>query len=169
MGAGTTIADAVITFEHFGSNGWTAVSHNSGLTEIATVSGGGKSLKLYEAAVDGVEMFRAKAVYGGQTYYKVFEPSDEHDPYYIVDGCLIDGDTVKRGDTVTFNPKVYKRQNGMNEEDEDVTTSEGWTFTYTLVAQKTGATISDFNQTGITFERLQTYGGIATRIQASRA
>ncbi|MBQ7685441.1 MAG: hypothetical protein IJT48_13250, partial [Bacteroidaceae bacterium] len=41
MGAGTTIADAVITFEHFGSNGWTAVSHNSGLTEIATVSGGG--------------------------------------------------------------------------------------------------------------------------------
>ena len=169
MGAGTTIADAVITFEHFGSNGWTAVSHNSGLTEIATVSGGGKSLKLYEAAVDGVEMFRAKAVYGGQTYYKVFEPSDEHDPYYIVDGCLIDGDTVKRGDTVTFNPKVYKRQNGMNEEDEDVTTSEGWTFTYTLVAQKTGATISDFNQTGITFERLQSYGGIATRIQASRA
>ena len=100
--------------------------------------------------------------------YQLLNPTDEHDPYYIVDGCSIDGDTVKNTDTVTFSPKVYKRHYGMNEEDEDVTVSEGWAFTYSLVAQKTGTVITGFDQTGITYERLVASGGIATRIQASK-
>ena len=164
MSTGTDIAAAVITFEHFDADRtWKAVTNNSGITEIS-----GKKLKLYESAVDGSELYRVKAVYNGETYYQMLNPTDEHDPYYIVDGCSIDGDTVKQSDTVTWNPKVYKRHNGPGEEDEDVTTKEGWTFTYTLVAQKTGATITEINQTGITYEKLTEYGGIATRIQASR-
>lgn len=166
MSTGTDIAAAVISFEHFSNGVWSAVTNNTGVTEVNTAN---KALKLYEAAVDGSELYRVKAIYNGDTWYQLLNPTDEHDPYYIVDGCSIDGDTVKRSDTVTFNPKVYKRHNGMNEEDEDVTTSEGWTFTYSLVAQRTGTVITDFNQNGITFDRLNAHGGIAVRIQASRA
>lgn len=166
MSTGTPINNAVITFEHFGSTGWETVTHQAGVTEINSVN---HTLKLYDAAVNGTELYRAKAVYLGKTYYTVMNPTDEHDPYYIVDGCSIAGDTVKQGETVTFTPKVYKRHNGPGEEDEDVTVSEGWTFTYTLVSQRTGNTITDINQTGITFEKLTQYGGIATRIQASRS
>ena len=97
----------------------------------------------------------------------MLNPTDEQDPYYIVDGCSIDGDTVQRSDTVTWNPKVFQRV--YDGEDEDVTTKEGWSFVFTLVAQKTGETITSFDQTGITYDRLTQYGGIATRIQASRA
>ena len=50
-----------------------------------------------------------------------------------------------------------------------MTASEGWTFTYTLVSQRTGDTITAINQTGITFETLTQYGGISVRIQASKA
>lgn len=166
MSTGTTISDAVITFEHFGSNGWEAVTHQAGVVEVNSTN---HTLKLYDAAVDGTELYRAKAVYLGKTYYETMNPTDEHDPYYIVDGCSIAGDTVQRGETVSFNPKVYKRRNGVGEEDVDVTTSEGWTFTYTLVSQRTGDTITTINQTGITFETLTQYGGIAVRIQASKA
>ncbi len=166
MSTGATINDAVISFEYFGSNGWEPVTHVAGRTEL---SNGNKTLRIYADAVDGSELFRAKAVHLGKTYYTTMNPTDEHDPYYIVDGCSIAGDTVKRGETVTFSPKVYKRHNGVNEEDEDVTTSEGWTFTYKLVSQKTGEVISDFNQTGITYERLTTHNGISVRIQASKS
>ena len=166
MSTGTDISAAVITFEHQDSNGaWQTVTNNAGITEVNSAN---KTLKIYEAAVNGSELYRVKATYNGDTWYQLLNPTDEHDPYYIVDGCSIDGDTVKRGEAVTWNPKVYKRHNGPGEEDEDVTTSEGWTFTYTLVSQKTGETITAFNQTGITFDRLTQYGGIATRIQASR-
>ena len=165
MSTGTDIAAAVITFQHFNSNGqWEDVANNTGMTEIT-----GKKLKIYADAVNGSELYRVKATYNGDTWYQMLNPTDEHDPYYIVDGCSIDGDTVKRGDAVTWNPKVYKRHNGPGEEDEDVTTSEGWTFTYKLVAQRTGETITSFNQECITFDTLTQYGGIATRIQASRA
>lgn len=162
MSTGTDIAAAVITFEHFETDGtWKTVTNNSGFTEIT-----GKKMKLYPSAVDGSELYRVKAVYNGETYYQVLNPTDEHDPYYIVDGCSIDGDTVRQSDVVTWNPKVYQRVN--DGEDEDVTTKEGWTFTFSLVAQKTGATITEINHTGITYEKLTEYGGIATRIQASR-
>lgn len=163
MSTGASINDAVITFEHFGDNGWEAVVNQAGVTVI-----NGNSLTIYEAAVDGSELYRAKAVYLGKTYYFTMNPADEHDPYYIVDGCSIAGDTVEEGETVTFNPKVYMRHNGVGEEDEDVTVSQGWTFTYTLVSQRTGNTINDIDQTGITYEKLVEYGGIATRIRASR-
>ena len=168
MSTGSTMADAVITFEHFGSNGWEAVTNQAGMTEVSSSNGVG-TLKLYRDAVDGTELFRAKAVYLDKPYYVTMNPTDVKDTYYIVDGCSIAGDSVKRGDTVTFSPKVYKRQHGIGEEDIDVTSSEGWTFTYTLVAQSTGNTITEINQTGITFDKLTQYGGIAVRIQASRS
>ncbi len=165
MSTGTTMQDAVISFEHLGDNGWETVTNQTRLTEVS-ISNGVGTLKLYEAAVNGSELYRAKAVYLGKTYYQAMNPTDEHDPYYIVDGCSIAGDTVQRGETVTWNPKVMKRH--YDEEDEDVTVSEGWTFAYTLVSQRTGETITGFDQTGITFDRLNQNGGIATRITATR-
>lgn len=164
MSTGTAISAAVITFEHLENGAWQTVSNNTGITEVNSTN---KTLKLFEAAVDGSELYRVKATYNGDTWYQLLNPTDEHDPYYIVDGCSIDGDTVKRGDTVTWAPQVYKRR--YDDDDVDVTLSEGWTFTYTLVSQKTGATITAFTQTGITYDTLVANGGIAVRIQASRS
>lgn len=163
MSTGTPISDAVISFEHFENSGWVPVTHQTGVTELSA----GK-LTLYRSAVDGSELYRAKAVYGGVTYYHTMNPTDEFDPYYIMDGCSIAGDTVRQGETVSFNPKVYARRNGIGEEDEDVTVSEGWKFTYTLVGQRDGNVITAINQTGITFDILNEYGGIAVRIQATK-
>ena len=163
MSTGTDIADAVITFEHLENNAWVAVANHTGFTEVS-----GNTLKLYDNAVDGSELYRAKAVYLGKTFYQTMNPTDEHDPYYIEDGCSILGDSVMRGETVSFSPKVYKRKHGIGEEDEDVTSSEGWTFAYTLVSQSDGSVITEINQNGITYEKLQKYKGIATRIQATR-
>ena len=95
-------------------------------------------------------------------------PVDEHVPYYIDDGCSILVDFVTRNDMVSFSPSVYKRHYGLGEEDEDVTVSEGWTFTYTLVSQKDKSVITEINQDNITFNELKKYGGISTRIIASR-
>lgn len=178
MSTGTSIDAAVISFEHFDNGVWNTISDsNIGIIEYSSQN---KTLKLFEAAVDGSELFRAKAEYNGNTWYQLLNPTDEHDPYYIVDGCSVDGDIVKRGDIVTFNPKIYKRKYGPGEEDECVyeyskrndspaTNTEQWNLNFTLVSQKTGDTIQDFDQTGITFEQLQAHGGISTRIQASRA
>ena len=164
MSTGTTILGAVITFEHLNDEGvWEAVQNNAGLTEVR-----GSSLKMYEAAVNGSELYRAKATYNGDTWYQTMNPTDEHDPYYIVDGCSISGDTVKRGDTVTFSPRVYKRNNAGEDEDVTPPEKEGWQFSYKLVSQKTGEEITAFDANGITYERLVQHGGIATRIQASR-
>ena len=164
MSTGTDISGAFITFEHLNDEGvWEAVQNNTGLTEVT-----GKKLKLYADAVNGSELYRAKATFNGDTWYQVLNPTDEHDPYYIVDGCSIDGDTVKIGDTVSFNPKVYKRNNAGEDEDVTPPEKEGWTFSYRLVSQKTGEEITAFDEQHITYERLVQYGGIATRIMASR-
>lgn len=163
MSTGTDIADAVISFEHLENDAWVAVTNQEGMTEVS-----GNKLKLYESAVDGSEMYRAKATYLGKTFFQTMNPTDEHDPYYIDDGCSILGDFVTRNDTVSFSPSVYKRHYGLGEEDEDVTVSEGWTFTYTLVSQKDKSVITEINQDNITFNELKKYGGISTRIIASR-
>lgn len=174
VSTGTPIDSAVITFEHFGDNGWEAVSHVNSRTEISDyVSGSttvGKKLKLYEVAVDGQELYRAKAVFNGKTYYKVMEPTDVHDPYYIIDGCSIAGETVQQGETAVFAPSVYKRHYGVGEEDEDVTITEGWSFSYVVVRQDTGATVTGLDpEAGIPFATIKGYKGISVRIQASRS
>lgn len=179
MSTGTPVTSAAVSFEHFGSSGWEPVSHVSGVTEITDMGNGMKKLTIHEAAVDGFELFRAKGVHNGNTWYKAFEVSDYHDPYYIDEGCSIYGDTVKRGETVSFSPKVYKNHHQVGVENEDVTGAfvsrsgtveryANWTFTYTLVSQDTGSVITSFDQTGITFDRLVEHKGIATRIVATK-
>lgn len=166
MSTGTTINDVNISFQHFGSSGWENINASeTGVIEVGCNNGIG-TLKLFNLAIDGAELFRAKATYLGQDYYATMNPTDEQDPYYIVDGCSIVGDTVKRGDSVSFNPKVWQRN--YDGEDKDVTVEEGWTFAFTLVSQRTGNTISEINQNGITYDKLVEHGGIATRIQASK-
>lgn len=163
MSTGTDVGVSV-TFQRFGSSGWENVTNQTGYTEIS-----GNTLKVFPAAVDGQELFRAVAVYNGKTYYKTFEPTDVHDPYYIVDGCSIAGDTVKSGETASFSPKVYMRHNGHGEEDEDVTTSEGWSFEYTYTSIRTGNAVTGISPSSITYAILQQNGGLAVRIRAYKS
>lgn len=160
--AGNNVAGAAFEFQHMEDGAWKTVANNNGVCEVGT-----NTLKLYDAAVEGTDLYRCVATYNGNKYYATMEPSDEHDPYYIVDGCNINGDTVEQGQTVTFNPKVYNRH--YDTEDEDVTTKEGWTFSYTLIKRQDGSVITDLNVTGLTYDNISAKGGISVRIQASRA
>ena len=155
--AGHTVLDATITFEHLVNGTWTAVTNVTGVTEIS-----GNSLKIYDAAVEGTELFRAKCVYNSKTYYKTMEPSDIHDARYIDDGCSILGDTVKPGETAVFTPKVYLRETG-----DDVTTSEGWTFEYVLIKRSDASVITDLTINQLTYDNINAKGGIAVRIIAT--
>lgn len=155
--AGNTIAGATISWEHLENGSWVAVTHTAGVTELGT-----GTLKLYDTAIEGVEVYRCKAVYDSKTYYAIVQPSDIHDPYYIDDGCNIVGDAVEVGQTATFNPKVYERSTGT-----DVTTSMGWTFTYTLIKRSDASVITDLTVASLTYDNIQAKGGIAVRINAS--
>ncbi len=156
--AGVTIQDAVISFEHLESGQWVPVTHNVGVTEIVN-----NSLKLFDTAVEGTELYRAKAVYNNKNYYKTMEPSDIHDPRYIDEGCNIMGDSVKVGETATFNPKVIDRETG-----DDVTASEGWSFSYTLIKRQDSSIITDITVANLTYANILAKGGIAVRIEANR-
>lgn len=155
--AGVTVNDAVFTFEHLESGVWKKVTTNAGVVEVAK-----NTLKLYDAAIEGTEMYRCVATYNSKTYYKTMEPSDIHDPRYIEDGCNIAGDSVKSGEKVTFNPKVYLRETG-----EDVTSKEGWTFGYTLIKRQDATVITDMTIDGLDYESISSKGGISVRIEAT--
>lgn len=157
--SGETQPGATYTFQHLVNNSWVNVTNQSGLTEVGT-----NSLKLFDAAVEGTELYRVKVVYNNKTYYKTMEPTDEHDPYYIDDGCSILGDSVKPGDSISFNPKVRNRTDGT-----DVTTRDGWTFAYTLVKRIDGTTISGLNVSGLTYDVINQYGGVSVRIEATKS
>lgn len=160
--AGNNIAGATFLFQHMENGAWVNVVHSAGVCEV-----GANSLKLYDAAVEGVDLYRCVASYGGESYFAIMEPSDEHDPYYIVDGCNINGDTVAQGQTVTFSPRVYERN--YEGEDINVTASEGWTFEYTLYNSSDGSVIHDVTVNSLTYDNIDKKGGISVRIQANKS
>lgn len=160
--AGSNVTGATFEFQHMEDGAWKTVTHNAGICEVGT-----NTLKLFDAAVEGTDLYRCVATFNGEKYYATMEPSDEHDPYYIVDGCNISGDTVEPGQTVTFNPKVYERH--YDTEDEDVTAKDGWTFAYTLIRRQDGTVITDLTVTGLTYDNISAKGGLSVRIQATKA
>jgi hypothetical protein len=145
-----------INFQKLVGSAWQNISNVSGLTEI-----GINTFKVYNAAVEGVELFRAKITYGDKDYYGFFEVTDVHDPYFIDDGCNIAGDAVKAGETATFSPVVYDRSSGE--------VSTGWTFGYTLTKKTDGSVITDFDETALTYDNIKSVGGVIVRIEATKS
>lgn len=156
--AGASVADAAFEFQHLVDGEWIKVTNSPRLEEV-----NGNSLKLYDAAIEGTEIYRVCVTYNSKTYYKTMQPSDIHDPYFIDDGCSIAGDSIKTGESVSWNPKVYRRDTG-----EDVTTSEGWTFEYTVLSRTDGSVITDLSANSLNYAVIKEKGGVAVRIQASR-
>ncbi len=160
--AGNNITGATFSFQHLENGNWVNVTTNQGVIEVNN-----NKLKLYDDAVEGTDLYRVDVTYNGEHYYATMTPTDEHDPYYIVDGCNISGDAVEEGQTVTFSPKVYSRN--PEGEDQDVTQSEGWTFTYDLIKRSDGSIITDLTVAGLNYDTITAKGGITVRIKASRA
>lgn len=155
---GESVASGITyKWQHLVNNAWKDMTTQSGVVEIS-----GNMMTVYNAAVEGIEVFRCVATYDGQTYYEPFEVSDVHDPYYIDDGCSISGDAVRVGEKVTFSPKVYDRSSG------DDVTSQGWTFSYTFLRRQDNQVISDINVNSLTYDNINKYGGISVRIEASK-
>lgn len=96
---------------------WQAVANVKAVTEVSS-----GSLKVFDTAVEGVEMFRCVATYAGSEYVGIAEVSDIHDPFYIDMGRSQASGAVAVGATVTYAPKVYRRDDG--------SLSTGWTFRF---------------------------------------
>lgn len=163
--SGVTITEGVtFAWSRFVNGTWQALSNSTGLTEIAAASGQ-SSLKLFNAAVEGVELYKCVATYQSKTYEEVFQATDIHDPYYIVDGCNIIGEAVQSGETVTFSPQVYDRSTGELATGDHATSK--WTFAYTYVNAKTRKVISSLSGNSISYGNIKAQGGISVVIEAT--
>lgn len=151
-------------FYRMESGEWKELSSTSGLYEIAT-SGNSASIKLYNAAVEGVELYKVAAEYNNEKYEDTFEATDIHDPYYIVDGCSIAGEAVQQGETVTYSPQIYDRSTGELASGEYATSK--WKFTFSFISRKTGEKITTLTKDNLTYDNILATGGVAVVIEAS--
>lgn len=156
---GTSVGDGTYTWWRVTSSGMQQVTHQAGITEI---SNGGKTLKLYDGAVEGTEEYFAKVVYKSNTYWGGIQVSDTHDPFYINIGRSQASSLVKDGDTVTYTPTVLKRAGNVLQ--------SGWTFSFVLrdnaknvVRSATAATFS------VTHAELKQHGELTTHITATKS
>lgn len=155
--AGITVVSGVTyKFQKLTGSMWTDAATIPGVMEV-----NGNVIKFYEAAVDGIEVFRAVATMGGTEYYETFEVTDVHDPYIIDDGCSHPSGAMRKGETVSFDPKVYERSSGRE--------STGWSFAYEFVAAADGKVCTDLTSRNLTFDNISRYGGIAVKIEATKA
>lgn len=141
------------------STGMAAVSHVAGVTEITD---GGKTLKLYDPAVEGTEEYFAVVTHNGKTYRKGIAVSDTHDPYYINIGRSSNSNLVSSTDTISYTPSVVQRGSGA--------VQSGWTFGFSAMDNE-GNTVksgtgSSFSVTG---EQVKSHGGLNIHISASKA
>lgn len=134
---------------------WTDIQSVKSVTEISS-----NSLKVYNAAVEGVEMFRCVVTYAGKEYIGLAEVSDIHDPYYIEIGRSQASSAVAVGATVTYNPKVYDRATG--------NVSNGWAFKFTFTDTQ-GKVLPDITERNLTYDNINKYGGISVRLEAQKA
>jgi hypothetical protein len=141
------------------SSGLVAVAHVAGLTEITN---GGRTLKLYDAAIEGTEEYFAVVGHNGQTYRKGIQVSDTHDPFYINMGRDTLSNLVRETDTIKYTPSVVARSSGA--------VQPGWSFTYTL-RNNVGGTAR--TSSGTTFQvtgtEVKAAGGLVLHISASKA
>lgn len=155
---GVSVLEGTYTWWRVTASGMQQVTHQAGITEI---SNNGKTLKLYDGAVEGTEEYFAKVVYNNNNYWGGIQVSDTHDPYFINIGRSQASNLVKDGDTVTYTPTVLKREGNV--------VQTGWTFTFTLrdndknvIRSATAATFS------VTHAELLQYGELTTHITANK-
>lgn len=153
--AGSTVQGATAQFQRLVNGAWQNLTNQTGVCEIS-----GNVIKLFDAAVNGSEMFRCVMTYSGKTYQKTFEVTDIHDPLYVVDGCSILGDTIAPGERATFSPKVYRRDNG-----EEVS---GFSFSYVITKRSDGTVVTDFDITAVTYDNVVSVDGVLIRTHAHK-
>lgn len=141
------------------STGMAAVSHVPGVTEITD---GGKTLKLYDAAVEGTEEYFAVVTHNGKTYRKGIAVSDTHDPYYINIGRSSMSNLVSSKDTISYTPAVVQRGSGA--------VQSGWTFSFAAIDNE-GSTVksSTGNTFSVTGEEVHSHGGLNIHLSARKS
>lgn len=153
--SGVTVTDGVTyQWQRYVGGAWTDMET---VDALFTVSGA--SLKCFDAGVEGVELFRCVATYGGQQYMGSCEATDIHDPFYVEPGRSIPRQSVLPGETVTYSPKVYERATGAEQ--------DGWTFAYSFV-DNDGQALDDLTKDNLTYANIAKHGGFAVRIEASK-
>lgn len=148
---GITVTGATFQWEQLVEGVWQVLSNTSQLTEIDSNG----CLKVYEAAVYGVEYFRVTATLQGSSVdvKKVVSVSDTHDPYYLLDGCSTAGE-VKRGESATFAPQVFVRQT--NQPD----TANQWKYQFTVTDKSSGDVMMTANTSlSLSYNQIMGYGG----------
>ena len=144
---GVNVAGATYTWEQLTGGDWKTIKHTAGVTEIS-----GGVLKIFEAAVYGLEHFRVTATLGTTVVRKVIDIADTSDVYYLDDGCSTSAG-VKTGETVTFNPKVYVRATNVPD------TQYNWKFAFTVINGKTGDVLMTANTSlKLTYDTIKGYG-----------
>lgn len=164
MAGKNVTAGVSFKFYRLMSGAYFEVSNQSGLYDV-TISGNSASLKLYNAAVEGVELYKVVATYNQNDYQESFEATDIHDPFYIVPGCSIAGESVKSGETVTYSPQIFNRSTGELATGNYATSN--WTFSYTFISRKTGLTVSTLTKNNLTYDNINAVGGVSVVIEAS--
>lgn len=156
--AGNAVEPTSYAYERLTPTGYAAVTHVAGVTEL---SNNGKTLKVFEAGIDGIEEYVAKLGYGGKFYRKSVTLADTHDPYYIVSGRNTDSALIKSDQTVTYTPSVRRRS--------DQVVQTGWAFSY--LSYKHDGTIVN-NASGTTFSipgtDVESNKGLNIKITASK-
>lgn len=127
-----------------------------------TISSNGKTLKVEDAGVEGIENFRCVVTYNGASYYKVITLSDTRDPFFIDKGRSTPSNSIRSNENVTYTPKVYRRSTQELQ--------SGWSFAYatskpdgTILENKTGATYTVQGST------IAEHGALSIAITASKA
>lgn len=158
-------SDLTFAFQKLQVGNWVDLINKSGLVEIS-INSASATIKLFNAAVEGIELYRCVITHDSIQYIKTFEVTDTHDPFYIVDGCNIQGESVAAGQSVTFDPKIYDRST--NELATGSYATANWLFEFSFVNSKTGALISGITKNSLDYDKIVTNGGgIATVIEAS--
>lgn len=134
---------------------WQNISNIQAVTELS-----GNTLKVFDTAVEGVEMFRCVVTYASNEYIGIAEVSDIHDPYFIDMGRSQASGAVAVGTTVSYSPKVYSRADGK--------LSTGWTFRFYFSDSK-GNVLSDITEKTLTYDNILKYDGISVRLEAIKA
>lgn len=145
---GINVTGATYTWEQLTGGAWKTITHTAGVTEIS----GNGVLKIFEAAVYGLEHFRVTATLGTTVVRKVIDIADTQDTYYLDDGCSTSAG-VKTGETVTFNPKVYVRATNVPD------TQNNWKFAFTVTDAKSGDVLMTANTSlKITYDYIKSSG-----------
>lgn len=152
--AGLDVSGATYKWQKLVSGDWQNLSTVESLQEV-----NGAVLKLYNAGVEGTELFRCVALYNSVEYYGLQEVSDVHDPFYIEINRSQPSQFISVGQTVSYDPKVYERSTGK-------LASGTWTFTYTF-KDKNGNSV---NVTGNkpTYQNIKDAGSLAVSIRADK-